>query len=43
MRGYKKVWSVFDPERTGHIQPKDVGLFLHVRPSQLLRLAAVPS
>ncbi|KPV76292.1 uncharacterized protein RHOBADRAFT_52318 [Rhodotorula graminis WP1] len=29
LRHYKSVWARCDPERTGFIQPKDVGLFLH--------------
>ncbi|GAA5835858.1 hypothetical protein JCM9279_002122 [Rhodotorula babjevae] len=29
MRGFKQVWATIDPERTGYIQPKDVGRFLH--------------
>ncbi|GAA5943198.1 hypothetical protein JCM10213_006241 [Rhodosporidiobolus nylandii] len=29
MRSFKKVWAQFDPERTGHLQPRDVGPFLH--------------
>ncbi|BGP38716.1 calcium channel protein [Rhodotorula kratochvilovae] len=27
MRGFKKVWAEFDPERTGYLQPKDVARF----------------
>ncbi|GAA5872257.1 hypothetical protein JCM8547_004796 [Rhodosporidiobolus lusitaniae] len=29
MRDYKKLWAQFDTERTGYLQPKDVGRFLH--------------
>ncbi|GAA6055172.1 hypothetical protein JCM3770_002218 [Rhodotorula araucariae] len=27
MRGFKKVWAEFDPERTGYLQPQDVARF----------------
>jgi len=31
MRGFKQVWAQFDPDRSGYLQPGDVGRFLHVR------------
>lgn len=33
MRGYKRVWQQFDPERTGFMQKKDIVPFLGVRGS----------
>ena len=30
MRDFKRVWANFDTERTGYIQPRDVGRFLGV-------------
>lgn len=36
LRAYKSVWASVDPERTGFLQPRDVGLFLHVRPTHFL-------
>ncbi|GAA5967490.1 hypothetical protein JCM11641_000565 [Rhodosporidiobolus odoratus] len=29
MRHFKKTWAQFDTERTGHLQPNDIGRFLH--------------
>ncbi|GAA5884714.1 hypothetical protein JCM6882_005364 [Rhodosporidiobolus microsporus] len=29
MRGFKKLWAQFDPEQTGHLQPRDLAAFLH--------------
>lgn len=33
MRGFKKVWAEFDPERTGYLQPRDVSRFCRVSPA----------
>lgn len=42
MRGFKRVWSTFDTERKGYLQPRDVPRFLSVRAMSLRSSGTIP-